>query len=266
MPLFCNQNKIVLFIHIPKCGGSSLEAVLKKHSQYMSVFYADENHEFPCNPQHFQYNLLRHLTPNVPSFTVIRHPLFRIISEYKYRTKLSQKKSKKSAGIAKEIPNYFRDYAFDSYIHDNHIRPQLEFVAADTQIFKLENGLHHPVNFGCSVLNERDKVLQENEEELPILLKSEYESFVVSGKTINQVQSFYSSDFDAFDYPKITISDNSKVSYAELKEELMKNSLAEVNMDDVATALANYRPIQHPLKSSMEYAQLTVKRIFKLLK
>ena len=269
MPLFSNQNKFVLFIHIPKCGGSSVEAVLKAHSQQMSIFYADEKHEFPCNPQHFQYNLLRHLTPNVeetPSFTVVRHPLLRVISEYKYREKLLKKKEKKSGSIAKEVSNYFKDYGFDPYIHDNHIRPQIEFLAADTHIFKLENGLQHPVNFSRAILNVSKELTQNNEDKLPTLLKSEYDSLILSGKTINQVQHFYSSDFDAFRYSRVDICNKDKISYVELKEELMKNSLSEVNMDDVASALTKYKPFQHSLKEFMSYTQLSVKRFFKLFK
>lgn len=269
MPLFNNCNNLLLFIHIPKCGGSSIEALLKKNSQHMSIFYADEKHEFPCNPQHFQYDLLRHLTPdieNTPSFAVVRHPLLRVISEYKYRQSLLKKKGKKSGSITREVSNYFKDYGFDPYIHDNHIRPQIEFVSANTRIFKLENGLQHAVNFGASVLSIGSQLNQYSEDELPTLLKSAYDSLVLSGKTINQVQSFYSADFEAFRYPSMAISNKDTISYTELKQELIKNSLTPVNIHDVALALTKYRPRQHPLKNVMRYTQLSAKRFFKLFK
>jgi hypothetical protein len=269
MPIFSNQNEYILFIHIPKCGGSSIEKVLKKHSQHMFLFYADEKHEFPCNPQHFQYNLLRHLTPKVdvtPSFAIVRHPLLRIISEYKYKQRLLNKKGKPSGTIAKEISNYFKDYSFDPYIHDNHIRPQIEFVSANTRIFKLENGLENAVKFSCSILNSEDQAVEFSDYSFPTLKKSEYETLALSGKTINQVQSFYSLDFKAFNYPILDISNNDKINYLELKDELLKNSLTQVNMDDVKLAINNYEPYQHPLKASMDYSRLTIKRVFKLFK
>ena len=266
MPLFSSNNNFVLYSHIPKCGGSSLEKILKENSEKMSIFYADETHGFPCNPQHFQFSLLRHITPNIdsiPSFAVVRHPLLRVISEYIYKQKILNRKGLKPSNFSKESARYFRDYKFDPYIHDNHIRPQIEFVSPSMRIFKLESGLHHAANFALTALNHQSGELYKDDSLLPNILKSSYDELTISGKNIQAIQNFYSSDYEAFDYKTIDIPKYEGIDYHDLKTEILKNVSDKIQMEKVEKVLQNYQPCQHKLKPIMDYTKLTVQRLFK---
>lgn len=142
MPIMVKENKKILFVHIPKCGGSSLEHRLSVNSwnEYFSIrgLNANELSFVKCSPQHLHLNVLETFL-NLKAFdkivTLVRNPFDRFKSEYYWQVK---------QGITEEAPStwiyrMFQEYEINPYCFDNHIRPQSEFINSLTKVFKLEN-------------------------------------------------------------------------------------------------------------------------------
>ena len=90
MPLFTYNNQKVFFIHIPKCGGSSVEKSLESATGDISLFTPDPG-VLPCTPQHLDRKYLLSLFPpkytSPVFFTIVRHPVLRLVSEFFHETR-----------------------------------------------------------------------------------------------------------------------------------------------------------------------------------
>ena len=106
MPIFKTVNKVIFFAHVPKCGGSSVEAYLK--TRFGSLAFIDQDfYLLPSSrqwtrssAQHIAINKLDRLFPADffdASFAVVRHPVDRLVSEYHFQRdqlrKISQSES-----------------------------------------------------------------------------------------------------------------------------------------------------------------------------
>lgn len=143
MPVFLKGERSVLFIHIPKSAGSSIEQV--GYCNGWNETFSMRGRElkdlgfFKSTPQHLHLSVLREIFDldafdNV--FTVVRNPFSRIKSEYYWQ---------RAQGLTGVAPDYwlqdtFSRYMENNYLYDNHIRPQVEFLpdTNNSDIFKLE--------------------------------------------------------------------------------------------------------------------------------
>ena len=92
MPLFKNdKNDYVLYIHIPKSGGTSIKSLIMGSTDIIGT--SPSKKYLPTSPQHFHAVLMKQVgytdIANT-SFAIIRDPLNRLLSEYKYRRKNSK--------------------------------------------------------------------------------------------------------------------------------------------------------------------------------
>lgn len=198
MPLIVNDSKdLINYIHIPKTGGSSIENMISKHYVY-SFFHTAYEHG-RVSPQHFDRKLFEevnfHLLP-LKNFTIVRNPLERIISEYKYR-----KKHNGSVKLLLDFDTFISyaltEYEKNPYILDNHIKPQSEFLLPDTKIFKLEDGLQNVIEWlrdEASLKRLDSNVTNKN--------SSGKEKIYMSMATFNKLLTFYENDFKQFDYER----------------------------------------------------------------
>lgn len=105
MPL--NFEHKILFIHIPKCAGTSIEHILKmtnKENLYTEQLKLENYNLLPINnftdeefrmcasknPQHYTYRELTKILPidiveNYKKISIVRNPFDRLVSEYYYR-------------------------------------------------------------------------------------------------------------------------------------------------------------------------------------
>tara|TARA_A200000159_G_C7326481_1_gene341214 strand:+ start:721 stop:1323 length:603 start_codon:yes stop_codon:yes gene_type:complete len=108
-----SHHRKFIFVHIPKCGGTSIESVFgawqNKHSQ--NYFHLGDNR------QHFLLNEILDKYPgcsNYFKFAFIRNPFARILSEYNYI--LSNCKKLKDLSFKEFILNleyYFKNFAYE---------------------------------------------------------------------------------------------------------------------------------------------------------
>ena len=163
MPIARVNGKILHFVHAPKTGGSSVTSYLR------SVGHVALHSRQPVNwarvtPQHMDIESAEALLPDGfvdARFTILRDPLARMVSEFRYRyTRLldaghSAKPYQSGDPVTVEldwgqtfcgtfetwVDKVFQLYQHDNSTCDNHIRPQADFVSPDAKVFLFEDGL-----------------------------------------------------------------------------------------------------------------------------
>lgn len=193
MPIFLLNNKVLYFIHIPKTGGSSVEAALRQLGARQALLHGSKGDFMKCTPQHMHAALAEKFVPasfRDYSFAISRHPVNRLVSEFHMR----RGRWKTSITFDDFVEYAFTKYQENRYIFDNHIRPQAEFLTSDAKEFRFEEGLDKVmedvctfagVNFSLKVPHKRKKVAEQPS---------------ISEATLKKIWQFYTVDFERFGY------------------------------------------------------------------
>ena len=207
MPVFQRDGQSVLFVHIPKAGGSSIERMFAKagwrtHLRDPRLGPAAVNHLRRCSPQHMHASLLD-ATLRLDRFDVIfaitREPVSRFRSEYAYAQR-ARELDLSGRAVEEWARSMFARYAVDPFVLDNHLRPQHEFILPGTRSYRLEDGLDNAVHDLNSVL------VAPLEGSVPRALERKSEVGVSSSEvTITAtlraaLHEFYARDFTMFGY------------------------------------------------------------------
>lgn len=149
MPVFRIGDKLHYYAHVPKCGGSSIEAYLKARFgslAFLNTRYLDlpENARWTrSSPQHLPAQDFYRLIPAdwiASSFAVVRHPVKRLVSAFQYQVEVEG-----TVAPLWSIDEWFDDWlkiaGNDPFRYDNHLRPQSDIVPEDATVFRLEDGL-----------------------------------------------------------------------------------------------------------------------------
>jgi hypothetical protein len=140
MTLLKAKGKLFYFAHIPKTGGSTVETAMRKAGAKRALHFHKRLDYVRCNLQHMHAELFDTFIPAEfyhKGFCVVRHPVARLISEYRWRQTLEQSSLPFDSWVRKQITAY----AEDQYILDNHLRPQHEFIGRKIQVFRFEDGM-----------------------------------------------------------------------------------------------------------------------------
>ena len=196
MPYFNNNVVNILFIHIPKTGGSSIEC------------YFSGKYNIPLNKESFWcewYNLtntrvsLQHLTyndiknnlnhNNLTIITVVRNPYTRIVSDLFFCNLINITTTKEQ--VSDIIKNYLHRNDLD-----NHNIPQFKFIEnADNIIILKQETLDKDMHkIGYTDFNQR---YNENQN------KVDYFDYL-NKESIAIINNFYKKDFELFSYRMIT--------------------------------------------------------------
>lgn len=202
MPYYKEVN--LLFIHIPKTGGSSFEEYLKsKYTQILHSTGGNKNFSdqqlAKVSFQHQKYSTLYKYKdlfgidfdhPNLKIITIVRNPYDRIISDL-FFYKLIQKNS-----TPEEVFEIIKKYIIDDK-YDNHNIPQYEFLVDENNnivkkihIFRTETLTQDIINCGL-----KDYIFFSNEN------KKNYDIYLNSD-SISLINNFYEKDFEFFNYNK----------------------------------------------------------------
>jgi len=202
MPIFSINNKRILFIHIPKTGGTSIETWLE--SLGVMNFYAPLTPDgFRSSPQHFRmadFNLLFGEDYQWDyAFTIVRNPYEKLRSEYFYRA-TNQKRHSYSEWIRRLLTQYIKN----NFVLDNHLRPQNHFIESNLDVFKFEDGMDNIIaEIAPKIGVDKPAVVPKEN----VSVKQETK---LSNETLNLINRIYKNDFDQLGYtmlkPKININ------------------------------------------------------------
>lgn len=222
MPLARINNLILNFVHIPKTGGSCISSYLRAKGPL--AFYSPVRPDWlPSSPQHLTSQYQNALVP--PSFTdlsfaVIRDPVERLMSEFRYRVRRASARGTNCTRAedgrylveVEQIGNLrftfeeWLDATFDGYRHDpasadNHIRPQCDFIDANTVLFRFEDGLSRVIDWIDAVTNTG-----------PIQTQLDYNAshgpdVMIPEETRRKIEVFYDVDYAILERLKVSRTD-----------------------------------------------------------
>lgn len=213
MPVLYAGTKRILYIHVPKTGGTSVERLLSSMGEVVGVYTDYRRTLLPCTPQHFHADLLRQTFSTTRGdianfdfvFMTVRDPIQRLSSEYRFQqTHRSRRRALYESVRYRDADAWARSavkkFRRDPYLYDNHIRPQVDFLLPGTEVFRLEDGLR-PIS--TRLHNLLDVT---NGEELPRENSSQIDPKGFSASTRNALREFYAEDYRVF-YPHASIDD-----------------------------------------------------------
>lgn len=163
MPLARINGRILNFVHIPKTGGSSVKSYLMSKGP-VALYSRDPTDWARTTPQHIDAATRALLVPDAfcdAGFAVLRDPVNRMVSEFRYRATRCLKSPAAVHNISSSAPmqvelgpseyaclsfdawvdTVFERFHSDPFICDNHIRPQSDFLNDGLHLFLLEEGL-----------------------------------------------------------------------------------------------------------------------------
>ncbi len=197
MPLFRYQNAVVLFIHVPKTGGSSIEQALMDMGGRPALFLTESAPDYAaCTPQHMPADLLMRFVPEAfydMRFAVVRNPLDRMISEFRMRRAARQQRGLRALSFEAWVNMAFGRHRKNPYAFDNHIRPQTELIPEETPIFRYEDGLSAVVAAVADFAGIAPAPL-------PRLRVGAPEPVAVTAEATQRITRFYAADYERFGY------------------------------------------------------------------
>ena len=210
MPILLKEGKAILFIHVPKCGGSSFEKEMEIRGWKEIVSVRGINGKdlefLRCTPQHMHAKILDSfidINKIEKNIAIVRNPFNRLLSEFSWQ---------KFQGITNLSANDWLDTIFEKYeknnfIFDNHIRPQTEFLFPNTKFFKLEDD---GISKALEYIGAGDKKFKINKS--TIIRKIKGDRMKKTKKTLKEIQAFedrktdienfYHEDYLALGYEK----------------------------------------------------------------
>ncbi len=148
MPVYRINGAAVLFIHVPKCGGTSIEQMLVAHPacQAQAMYEIGPDNLLlgvgRCSPQHLHANLLKRLlrlNRFALIFTVVRDPLSRMLSEFAMQRGRAPHRTPADFGAWYDRAQ--RQRQRNPFHADNHLRPAHEFVLPEALVYNFSAGM-----------------------------------------------------------------------------------------------------------------------------
>ena len=209
MPVFRIGDRLHYYAHVPKCGGSSVEAYLK--ARFGPLAFLDTRClDLPearrwtkSSPQHLPWDAFTRLVPAgwiASSFAVVRHPVKRLVSAFQFQVEVEG-----TVAPLWSIDEWFDDWlsraASEPFLHDNHLCPQSLIVPEDATVFRLEDGLDAIVPHLDKLAGNADgprAIPAENVRRKG--MGPDAERLKPSAETLARAAAFYAADFARFGY------------------------------------------------------------------
>lgn len=201
MPFVRYRDRNILFVHIPRTGGTTVEHWLRELGPLRLFSYS-----LPAfsrvTPQHLRSNDIEELFGAGffdYAFTLVRNPFERIASEYRLRCALaSESVWKGTPRFSTWLENALEGYRKAAFHLDNHLRPQWEFVSEQLNVLRYEDGL------AAALKQVADDIGAPAPVSLPRKLATGETGPAVRFDVadIERVLATYGADFDRFGYAK----------------------------------------------------------------
>jgi hypothetical protein len=207
MPFY--REKKLLFIHIPKTGGTVIENAIKSTcKQELYSGYTNNILEYPYNQKSLQHQFystlyryrhkLRVDFNNIKIFSVVRNPYDKVISDLFWFSKKIKVKRIQDFSTAEDVFDILKNNYFHRDDLDNHNKPQYQFVTDEKgglipniKIYKCEelNKLNGEINKFIGI----DIDIKKND------VNKDYSKYL--NKDSNQlINKYYKKDFELFNY------------------------------------------------------------------
>lgn len=201
-------NRDLTFIHIPKCGGSSVEMALGIYgvNNSGSNKVISFSSLFGKGLQHLTHSEIKAVFPSHPAskasrvFAMVRHPVFRIASGFTWRKRWDERLKNV------EVNTYIRSWIAPPEVKSSrewerdyrHLLPQVDFLIGNEEIYRLEDGLDAPLRNYTNL----DAVKKINSSKGSVnKIVSE-----ISGENIRKLEELYRRDYEEFSYPIMSAS------------------------------------------------------------
>ncbi|PWJ13245.1 sulfotransferase family protein [Jannaschia seohaensis] len=213
MPFFRSGDKLIYFIHVPKCAGTSVEFYLAERFGPLA-FKDSEHYRRPererwskSSPQHV---LLPDLTRLVPlemfdaMFAVVRHPVDRMASAYLFKREVERQVPPEMSFDA-WLDGLEAVRAEDPYALDNHVCAAVEFVPEEgAAVFRLEDGLGALVEWLDTQVGSADGPREighkQNRANWYARRNKPTAEFSVGPEARARIREMYALDFERFGY------------------------------------------------------------------
>ena len=199
MPLAHWNNLTIFFAHVPKTGGSSVEDYLIRRFGRLSLIDANKRRGVRGTglitpTSHLAAVDLAELVPPdlTYSFAVVREPLERLMSEFRYQSKVSRMSR---LGFSTWLRVMLRAARTEPRVYENHIRPQTDLIPESTEIFRLEDGFEPLVARLDEVTGTTAPGISVNH-----LNPRPREEIRLSREDVGMIAEFYAKDYDQFGY------------------------------------------------------------------
>ncbi len=206
MPIFDKENYKILFVHIPKTGGSSIEHWLNTQCDSMYFYTPTPPKTMKVTPQHMPKVDIDVLLNNNYrySFAIVRNPYDRMESEFFYRQTLASKSNEilETKDFSKWLLNNLDELRRTPFHSDNHFREQNYFIDNSVDTYKFEDGL-------LNIATQIDKRLNfQSTINLPHEKKSKREKVYWSRRARYKFNQLFIKDFKQFNYDLIEMKKN----------------------------------------------------------
>jgi hypothetical protein len=231
MPIFKIDDKLLLFVHIPKAAGTSLETYLESKSSSFAFIDSPRFNQikithkwYKTSPQHLSGNSIDRLFHQPRFFddaiAITREPISRCVSAFNYH-KYVEGSINKAMSINFFIKYRLRACVGRTGMFDNHFMPMSFFLPKNinVSVFKLEDGMdkligylsykYHSIELNDEILNENShkqfKSASWYNFQGRLLLVSQYilnmkPDDKINKESINILKEVYANDFISFDY------------------------------------------------------------------
>lgn len=144
MPLIDYGGRRVVFVHVPKAAGTSVEewmgGLAPLHFRSRGIPACSK-----VTPQHYTWSDLINFVPPETvdyAFVILRNPFERMASAYKMRWLMAQDGHLgEIAPFSSWLETATERYKTNPHAYDNHLRPQWMFLGQAVRRFRLEDGL-----------------------------------------------------------------------------------------------------------------------------
>ena len=211
MPIVKTNRKLIYYAHVPKCGGSAVSWFLRK--RFASVAFNDNDFTArpdlsrwsKTSPQHLDAENMARLFPEDffdACFTIVRHPVARLVSAYYFQMEVEQKISRQ-VDFSTWLEDIVDALAENPFVYDNHVRAMSDIAPEGAQVFYMEHGLDALIPWfddltgnqngprAIREVNKRGKTRKSTDG----LAKAE-----PTERDLSLIAEVYASDFERFSY------------------------------------------------------------------